>query len=67
MRPWVTIVKLLAFTTEDTIPTIAEVASEAGPVKVVGSGFKLGTQSRTIHGAVPKLGEHTVSILQSLK
>ncbi len=46
---------------------ISEVASETGPVKVVGSGFKMGNESRSIHGAVPKLGEHTASILQSLK
>ena len=46
---------------------ISKVETETGPAHIVGSGFKMGNQPRTLHGAVPKLGEHTEEILKSLK
>jgi crotonobetainyl-CoA:carnitine CoA-transferase CaiB-like acyl-CoA transferase len=46
---------------------ISEVRSETGPVQIVGSGFKMGQESRTIQASVPALGEHTTEVLQSLK
>jgi crotonobetainyl-CoA:carnitine CoA-transferase CaiB-like acyl-CoA transferase len=42
---------------------IAAVDTENGPVPVVGTGFRMGDERRKAVGAVPRLGEHTRTIL----
>jgi CoA:oxalate CoA-transferase len=44
---------------------ISRVDSESGPIPVVGAGFRMGQDKRTIERPVPRLGEHTAEYLGS--
>ncbi len=43
---------------------ISEVETENGPVPVVGAGFRMGSDARTVDKPVPRLGEHTAEYLK---